>query len=86
MFSAGRMAWYLPDLRQQLARAWGPEVNIDELIPVPEWIQTAIDQSVPLGTDYMPVDPLQTQYLAGQISHSEHQTLWAASEVTDYQY
>ena len=77
----GYYAWYLPSIRQQLGRQWGPggPELLDQMFPVPEWAQNAIQAAVPRGTDYEPVDTATTQYLCGQITYEHLQMQQAQS-------
>ena len=75
----GFLAFYLPSVRQQVQRA-NPELNLDQLCPVPVWAQQAIASAVPRGTDWQPVLEPITQHMLGQLSDDQ---MYAAMAIAD---
>ena len=78
----GEFTWFLPSIREALQASWGPDHNIDEILPVPMWAQVALQAAVPLGTNYQPVPSIDTQHLQGRINDQEYQFLAAQSEIS----
>ena len=61
----GQLMWYIPRVRASIQRQLRPGLDLNLLVPMPGWVQPALDQAVPVGTDWNPVDPAVTAQLMG---------------------